>query len=397
MDMKEPEYQNCFAIVSAALFGAGGEYRVSPELFEIAGKHSILPLVCGQLMKKCKMDTETKRFCREQVISSVINNERRLQAQAEVSLLFSKEHISYAIMKGCSVSMLYPDPDLRPLGDVDILVAEEDKSLADKILTDAGYHFWSEQEYHRCYDRDGTDVEIHTAMSFFAETPQGRNAAQASAEAIHHIKPASIAETDFYILTPGYQLLSLLTHMERHMKGSGIGLRQLCDWAVTIDHYRSEIGEKEIFLLERCGLLCYAAVLTGACEKYLGMPPFDWGVSIDDQTVDMMMEEICAGGSVSYFSTERGLSQYFISENEEVSQLPVWQRYYKNVVLKIQREHPCLAKIPAISAVFCVFYPIQWMIRRIAGKRKRVSIFQILKMARKRKKLYEKLFGTKAP
>ena len=90
------------------------------------------------------------------------------------------------------------------------------------------------------------------------------------------------------MLTKRYQMISLLTHMADHMEVSGIGLRQLCDWAVTIHRFRNDIGEEDIALLERCGLLRYASVMTRVCEKYLSLPAFEWHHDIEKEIVDVV-------------------------------------------------------------------------------------------------------------
>ena len=56
---------------------------------------------------------------------------------ANVIELLAEHHIPASLIKGYSLSGLYPDPDTRDFGDVDIYVGEENYQRAAKIVTDA--------------------------------------------------------------------------------------------------------------------------------------------------------------------------------------------------------------------------------------------------------------------
>lgn len=115
--------------------------------------------------------------------------------------------------------------------------------------------------------------------------------------ALSHTQDMEIQGIRFPILDSIYQMIGLLAHKEQHLATSGIGLRQICDWAVTMHALREQIGEKEIATLERCGLLHFAKVVTRLCEKYLGLPPCLWYQNAMDDQVDALMEDILSAGN----------------------------------------------------------------------------------------------------
>ena len=81
------------------------------------------------------------------------------------------------------------------------------------------------------------------------------------------------------------------------MGSVGIGLRQIYDWTVTVHAHREEIGEAELALLDRCGLLCFAKVLTKMCEKHLILPPFSWTRDVSEEMVDSVLLDIFKTGN----------------------------------------------------------------------------------------------------
>lgn len=154
---------------------------------------------------------------------------------------FHTAGIGTAILKGSSVAALYPNPELRALGDIDILISEQDAQRAEAILRTEGYVFQEKHDFHVSYFGNGVAVELHQSVSRFPATKQGAYVHEMMRKAIQYIHAESMYETTFSVLDLQYQMVALLAHMERHMIDSSIGFRQLCDWAVTVHHFRYQI------------------------------------------------------------------------------------------------------------------------------------------------------------
>ena len=391
----DKEYQNCIAVLTAALFRREQRYDITPRLFEIAKKHSIMPMICGELLRSKKIDKATKQICREYVLSSMLNNERLIRIQNDLVGLLVEYGIPYAVLKGCSVAMLYPEPDMRPLGDIDILIDAGKKTAVDQLMIENGYRYEHEQAHHICYEKDGAHIEIHGSLSIFFGKRREPYVMKASKEAVDHTIEVNIEKGHirFRMLELKYQLLSLLTHMERHMQDEGIGLRQLCDWAVTVDRNRQRVTSEDVLFLNNCGLTRFAAVITKVCERYLGLDAFDWGIPVEDDVVEMMIEEICDSGNIKNISIERSLSHYWASGANRTgsSRISLMGLYYKNIMRKALDKHPLLEKMPFAFPVFSIIYPARWWIRSLLGKREKVNLRHVILMGKKRKQLYDRL------
>lgn len=387
------EYRNCLNILAASLFGKECEYEETEGLWEIAQRHSVIPLICGQLMKQRGREKDKRQRYREYIYSSAINNANLLRGQKELVELFDTHRISYAIMKGYTVSRLYREPDLRPLGDIDILIKRDDKEIVNEMLLSNGYRYAVEQEHHVCYEKDGIHIEVHVALSIFSEQRRERYAAAASEQAIFHTKILDTEYGQLNVLELPYQLLSLLTHMERHMQDTEIGMRQLCDWAITVDYYRCEITDEIIGFLRECGLLRFAIVLTSTAEKYLGLPHLDWCEDVSTEVVEMMISEICDSGNMQNISVERSLSHYWASGANRMAETShsMIGLYCANIMRKAKKDHPVLSRCLLLAPFFFIIYPMKWWIRSMLGKREKVKSLRILAIARKRKRLYDQL------
>ena len=193
-----------------------------------------------------------------------------------------------------------------------------------------------------------------------------------------------------------YQIISLLSHMGRHFSVGGIGLRQLCDWAITVYAQREEIEEAELALLDCCGLLYFAKIVTRICEKYLGLPPCEWSSDAPDGMVDAMMYDILVNGNFQSQKQRpfRDILTWGVRADtdkvENSAKSSVLRSYGQYIRNRIRHEYPW-AKSRLWIAVFGVFYPLRWIVRILLGRRKKVNLSQAVHSARRGKKLLQEL------
>ena len=64
----------------------------------------------------------------------MMKSEKQLEAVNKIYAAFDKNGIDYLPLKGCNMKYLYPKPELRSMGDADILIREEQyKSIKDIV------------------------------------------------------------------------------------------------------------------------------------------------------------------------------------------------------------------------------------------------------------------------
>ena len=111
---------------------------------------------------------------------------RSVQLEGEFERLcrvLGDHRISFIPLKGIALSrQVYPDPALRPMGDIDILLKPEQLDRASRILSKEGYspdtvRFpgpWTPETHHLCpwrHDGTGTLLETHTHL-LESDSPQ---------------------------------------------------------------------------------------------------------------------------------------------------------------------------------------------------------------------------------
>lgn len=329
---------------------------------------------------------------RSAAITATIASEHMLNNQQEILDLLEAHRIPCAVLKGTSVACFYPHPELRTPGDIDILTGAEHIEQAREYLTAAGFAFDHETEMHQAFYGLGALVEIHRTASVFPELPKGEYAAAFMGGALEHLHEEKLGGFAFPCLDFPYQMISLLAHIERHMRSAGIGLRQICDWAVTIHAHREDLGEEELSLLEQCGLLHFAKIVTGMCEKYLGLPPFSWSQDVSQGDVDALAADILTAGN---FQAQEGMgkvSAVMLGAKFSVAdqKINILRNYRLHVRYRIETQYQW-AKNPLWQPLFWVYFPVQRALRVLSGRRKKVSLRKALQRARERQELIRRL------
>ena len=94
-------------------------------------------------------DFLTKRNYQLMILTS--NQENEYQA---ISKLFDDNNIDYVPLKGTYMKHFYPAIDMRLMGDIDILIHEEQRDLVTKLLTENGYELEdnSHSAHHDIYN-----------------------------------------------------------------------------------------------------------------------------------------------------------------------------------------------------------------------------------------------------
>ena len=359
-------------------------------VLEEGNRQAVTALLYPGMKKLSGIPEEARSRVRRTALASAKSFEQRLHFQQEIIALLETHTISCAVLKGTSVSCLYPDPGLRVSGDVDLLVDKEKLFAAGNLLEENGFIRIHEDERHFCFQKENIEVEIHPSVTIFPNTPKGSFSYAYMQKALQHTTTAQFNGINFPVLSGVYQLIALLAHMEHHLISSGIGLRQVCDWAATVNSQRNAIGPDEIEIMEQCGLLFFAKLMTRLCEKYFGMEPLDWSADAPDDLVELLMQDVLEGGNFNSQYTLRPfygiLTDVYITEDrKKCTSLRSYVKYIRKRSLK---DFPW-AKNQIWVAVFCIYYPVRLIMKMLFKKRKKFNLIQAARSAQNREKLFQ--------
>ena len=357
-----------------------------------AQRHKVTALLYPGIRQQNGVPEEVFNKVCGTAITVAAASEAMLKEQQRILDLLETQQILCAVLKGTSVAYLYPHPELRTIGDIDILVDEDKLDYACSVLQEHEFAPTYTAEKHLCLQKGAVWVEMHRMVSVFPESEKGCFTKQYMTDALRHMQTAEIDGVRFPMLSGSYQIISLLAHMEQHLATSGIGLRQVCDWAVTAHELCSCFDDETLALLERCGLLRFAKIMTRLCEKYLGLPSCQWTADAPAALVDAMLSDVIEGGNFQAQYEKRPFADvltdaYDVAEKGKTSLFRNYIRYLK----KYLRQNDLWAKSRLWIPVFGVFLPGRWGVRVLLGKRKQINLVHAVGMAREREKLLREL------
>lgn len=196
-------------------------------------------------------------------------NDELLAFTAELN----RRAIPYILLKGQGVASLYPNPMHRVCGDIDLYVPTAYLKEVHRGLMAFGAVRETETRHHINYRANGIEWELHHSIYYFQKEERNHTFMRYVEEAMQDV-PAyvTIGDEKMRVLTPTMNVLLLLSHIVDHFYCEGVGLRQLCDYALMQYHKRNEIDyDKLREMLDALALTRAYRVFGYICTQYLGL------------------------------------------------------------------------------------------------------------------------------
>lgn len=267
-----------------------GQAQPLPEDFSIAEvlqqteAHHVSSMIyegaalCGVNPLDPAMQTLFRRYCKALQIS-----ERQMRELNRVFATFEENGIDYMPLKGCKMKSLYPRPELRIMGDADVLIRIEEREKIAPIMQSLGFSEKEETDHEWIWTTDGLHLELHKRLipsytkDFYAYFGEGWQLAKQESGNRH----AMSAEEE---------LVFLFTHFAKHYRDGGIGFRYVVDLWLYLCNY-PELDEN--YVLQQLDILSLREFYRNI--RQLIAVWFDGAQT--DEKIDFITEFIFASGS----------------------------------------------------------------------------------------------------
>lgn len=153
----------------------------------------------------------------------------------------NKESYRYIVVKGQMMNAIYPKPSTRMAGDIDLYFVGDDYERAKKNVEQRiGYKLDKLSDgKHVEVTVGGVTYELHNILSQLASRRHQEYFNKMIDDAIlGGVSHTTIRGVDVPTLRPSYNVVFIFMHLFFHMTASGVGLRQLCDFAnlLRVEH-----------------------------------------------------------------------------------------------------------------------------------------------------------------
>lgn len=189
-----------------------------------------------------------------------------LNSQAkELTSLFEKGGFESSILKGQGVAQLYPIPQRRQSGDIDIWISDERDKIVKFARTQGQVYSVSLKHAKYKYFND-TEVEIHFIPTWFYNP-------------LNHYKwtkwVKNIKEKKFRFSGIGYSIPTIkfnlvysMVHIYRHQFDEGIGLRQLMDYYYILIHSKQSERTEAYKILCSLGMKRFVGAVMFVLQEF---------------------------------------------------------------------------------------------------------------------------------
>ena len=218
-----------------------------------------------------------------------------------VSEAFQREKIPFIPIKGAVIAPYYPEPSLRTMGDVDLLVRREDRERIRAVMEALEFQnkCWSEQEWD--YSRGIISFELQ-AVLLHDRASENRLLIETLNDFWPYAKPEPSGSG--FRLDWSFHFLYLIAHIAKHMTKTGVGFRQFYDIAILLSRAGDRFDWNWISAeAERIGLLRFTRSCLSLCEAWFEVPSPLPGEPMSEELIDAVTERVFDNGVFGFQSS----------------------------------------------------------------------------------------------
>ena len=217
--------------------------------------------------------------------------------------LLRSQGVNPILLKGQGAARNYPAPLHRQCGDIDLYIGKARFEQVNRLLRQDGVETHEASVKHSHFEWNGVIVENHRILAKM-RAPGANRILQHKIAAWHESGMAESFNLDgceVNVPPAAFDVLFLLQHAVNHLMTSGIGVRQICDWACLLHGRKKAIRQENVAEdLRRLGLDKAARIIGAFAVRYMGLPaddlplPFDKN---DESLCEFLLDEIWTGGN----------------------------------------------------------------------------------------------------
>ncbi|ATW26028.1 nucleotidyltransferase family protein [Candidatus Formimonas warabiya] len=319
-------------------------------LYKLASRHSVANMACYGLSRLDPLPDPDKMKAFQEARKKGLAKEARQELEVrQILSALEENYIKCMPLKGFIIKHFYPQPDMRLMADVDILVDHSQMKRARDTMLSLGYTVEHTGGHHDVYHKQPVmNIELHRTL-----IPERMDRLHTYFESIwNRVKlhagtsyQYEMSQVDFYIY--------LMAHMAKHHRGGGTGIRSVMDVWVYRNYYKEQIDGNYVRAeFEKTGLSGFAQSMEGLSEQWFNK-------KIDQEIDQEVAAYILANGT--YGSGKNAVINRFIRETKEAEGFTVAKLKFALRMLFPARPHmeilfPFLHKMPFLM-------PVCWAIR----------------------------------
>lgn len=321
------------------------------KVLGISENHQMTPIIYyGIHNSNINLSGDIKNKFKQSTYSSTALNEQQNYAISDLFKEFSYNNIDYMPLKGMLLKQLYPNPEMRVMSDIDILIKIEQYDIISKIMKNLGYNEITESDHEFVWRKPPMIViELHKRLipsynkDYYAYFGDGWQLAERSEY-----------EDNRYEMSAEDKLIYIFTHFAKHYRDGGIGIKHLIDIWVYKNNYQNldeRYIKEELTKLQLYEF--YLNILTTIDVWFKGTP--------SNNITDLITYRIFDSGT--YGTHENKVIASAIKDSKANDSAVKTRR--KKIIKTIFLPYSSMCKRYTILKKIPLLLPIFWMVRII--------------------------------
>lgn len=246
-----------FALLRAALWGtpiaieSHIDWQGVMQLAQYHANNVLIDGVAVQLPAEQRPTVETCRQMQGEIRANLVKYLSLKQILLTAVQALRQHNIEPKLLKGFSLALLYPNPNLRQFGDIDLYVGLNDFHKSCEVLRSlpGGYNWGKEVDLGHQYNIEFGQypMEIHRVSADVVDPVECAIYSQIEHDGlVEHPQRVDFEGIEVTIPSKEFMVFFTFFHAWHHFLTSGVGWRQISDVAVTLHAYNEQLDTDKL-------------------------------------------------------------------------------------------------------------------------------------------------------
>lgn len=316
------------------------------ELFNFAEQQKVLAYLYSSIRKMGKgrgVEQQVEDKWKKNTMLAAVQQLSIIAQIDSVIGLFKDENMPVIALKGLVLKQLYPQPELRGMCDLDLLVKQENLEKAIELMRTIGYQIPANFDLNdpghmhiEMYKPGFIPVEIHKTL--WNPRYMKKDNSQISFDHIwNNTRDVEIYGIKLAVLSLEDEYINMIVHLATHLIYSGCNLRQFSDLVLFYNNYCDKLDYHYIdSAIKSLGLFAFYENILLTCQKFLGLKVSLNTSDIDENLPELLVNDIFISMSRAENKTEGWLKltgRYpFYRDNQFLSPIAFFMEVGRQII-----------------------------------------------------------------
>lgn len=291
------------------------------SIIQLAAHQGTLPILADyahHLNEENMPSSGQKMIMRQAAMQNMLHKQRLHFYLQLVKECMDNAGIPFVVLKGDGLAILYPNPDVRSMSDVDIWVGQERFHEAchvlrtlPEVLTEDKQEEEGTRHFNLHWENAQYVIEVHPVTHAFPGKKENTRYQEWEKANILHPHSTMLLNDEQYNIPPcEFNVLYVFLHMWHHYLDKGLHMKQMMDWVLVLHDYAKNQSIQHLCEdLEYYHLMEPWQVFGWIAVHYFGLPANEMPLYSEDkrtkQKAELLLTYMLSGNQRLYLNQKK--------------------------------------------------------------------------------------------